>query len=81
MLSSSAVEKLPWQGVLISVQPRIRLGRSFDQRSHTYAFRVHGSIGGEAREFLVGVGQGAHAKHRFRAGDTAARTSKVATAR
>jgi hypothetical protein len=60
--------------VLISVQPRIRLGRSFDERSHIYlgyALRVHGSIGGESREFLVGVGEGAHAKHRFRAGDTA----------
>jgi len=28
--------KIPWQGVLLSVQPRIRLTRSFDQRSHTY---------------------------------------------
>ena len=71
---SRTVEKIPWQGVLISVQPRIRLNRSFDQRSHTYlgyALRVRGSIGGETREFLVGVGEGAHAKHRFRAGDTA----------
>ena len=70
---SSAVEKIPWQGELISVQPRIRLCRSFDERSHTYlgyALRVRGSIGGEAREFLVGVGEGAHAKHGFRAGDT-----------
>lgn len=57
------------------MQPRIRLSRSFDERSHTYlgyAFSVRGSIGGEAREFLVGVGEGAHAKHRFRAGDTVA---------
>ena len=70
-----AAAKIPWQGVLISVQPRIRLSRSFDERSHTYlgyALRVRGSIGGEAREFLVGVGEGAHAKHRFRAGDTVA---------
>jgi hypothetical protein len=55
------------------VRPRIRLGRSFDQRSRTYlgyVLRVRGSIGGEVREFLVGVGEGAHAKHRFRAGDT-----------
>jgi hypothetical protein len=47
--------------------------RSFDQRSHTYlgyALRVCGGIGGEAREFLVGVGEGVHAKHRFRPGDT-----------
>lgn len=57
------------------MQPRIRLCRSFDERSHTYlgyALRVRGSIGREAREFLVGVGEGAHAKHRFRAGDTVA---------
>lgn len=67
------VEKTRWNGVLISVQPRIRLSRSFDQRSHTYlgyTLRVGGSIGREVREFLVGVGQGAHAKYHFRAGDT-----------
>jgi hypothetical protein len=49
------------------------LSRSFDQRSHTYlgyALRVRGIIGSEAREFLVGVGEGAHAKDHFRAGDT-----------
>jgi len=33
---SGTAEKIPWQGVLISVQPQIRLSRSFDQRSHTY---------------------------------------------
>ena len=71
-LRSNGVEKIPWRGVLISIQPRIRLSRSFDQRSHSYlgyALRVYGSIGREDREFLVGVGEGAHAKHQFRAGD------------
>ena len=65
--------KIPWHGVLISIQPRIRLSRSFDQRSHTYlgyTLTVRGSIGTEAREFLLGVGQGVHAKNHFRAGDT-----------
>lgn len=55
------------------MQPRIRLSRSFDQRSHTYlgyALRVRGNIGSEPKEFIVGVGEGAHAKHQFRAGDT-----------
>ena len=64
--------KIPWQGVLLSVQPRIRLTRSFDQRSHTYlgyTLKVGGRVGSEAREFLVGVGQGAHTKHHFRAGN------------
>ena len=58
--------------MLLSVQPRIRLTRSFDQRSHTYlgyALKVRGRVGSEAREFLVGVGQGAHARHHFRAGN------------
>jgi hypothetical protein len=70
---SNVVEKIPWSGVLISVQPRIRLNRSFDQRSHTYlgyALRVRGAVGSEAREFLIGVGESAHAKHQFQAGDT-----------
>jgi hypothetical protein len=64
-------DKIAWQGGLLSVQPRIRLTRSFDQRSHTYlgyALKVRGMVGSEAREFLVAVGQGAHAKHQFQAG-------------
>jgi len=62
-----------WGGVLIAVQPRIRLTRSFDQRSHAYlgyALTVRGTLGTEHREFLVGVGAGAHAAHHFQAGDT-----------
>ena len=72
-LAENTVEKISWSGKLTSVQPRIRLGRSFDQRSHTYlgyALEVRGSVGSEAREFLVGVGEGAHAKHHFQVGDT-----------
>jgi hypothetical protein len=72
VFKSNGVEKFPWNGVLISIQPRIRLGRSFDQRAHTYlgyALTVRGNIGSEAREFLVGVGEGAHTRHQLRAGD------------
>jgi hypothetical protein len=64
-------EKTAWQGVLLSVQPRIRLTRSFDQRSHSYlgyALRVRGAIGNDAHKFLVGVDQSAHTKHQFQAG-------------
>jgi hypothetical protein len=60
-----------WQGVLLSVQPRIRLTRSFDQRSHTYleyTLGVRGTLGNDAREFLVGVGPGARAKHQLQTG-------------
>ena len=70
-LKKSEGEKTPWRGVLLAVQPRIRLTRSFDQRSHAYlgyALRVRGSVGSETREFLVGVGQGAHIKHQLQAG-------------
>jgi hypothetical protein len=53
-------EKIGWKGSLVSVQPRIRLIRSFDQRSYSYlgyALRVAGTIGDKEREFLVGIGK------------------------
>jgi hypothetical protein len=65
-------DKLVWQGQLTSVQPRIRLLRSFDQRNHAYlgyALRVRGMVNNKEREFLVGIGKGTHAKHGFRVGD------------
>jgi len=71
LLRNVGCEKIAFQGVLLAVQPRIRLTRSFDQPSHTYlgyALKVRGRVGSETRDFLVGVGQGAHAKHQFRAG-------------
>ena len=64
--------KTKWRGKLISVQPRIRLTRSFDQRYHSYlgyVLRVHGVAGGEEREFLVAIGKKAQEKHEFRVGD------------
>ena len=65
-------EKLFFQGALTSVQPRIRLLRSLDQRNHNYlgyALRVNGEIENQQREFLVGIGKGAQGKHLFRKGD------------
>jgi len=64
--------KTPWHGALLAVQPRIRLTRSFDQRHHSYlgyVLFVRGSVAGETREFSVGIGKSAQAKHAFRAGD------------
>jgi len=64
--------KLPWSGKIISVQPRIRLLRSFDQRSHTYlgySLVIDGAIGLEVRQFSIGVGKVAHQKHQFQVGD------------
>jgi hypothetical protein len=41
---------MDWEGEVLSVQPRIRLTRSFDQRSHSYlgyVLRMHGTLAGE----------------------------------
>ena len=70
--SMSKEKKIAWEVRIVSVQPRIRLTRSFDQRSHTYRgynLRLGGTIGGEQREFTVAVGKGAHAKDAFKVGD------------
>lgn len=67
-----ASPKLPWHGTLLSIQPRIRLTRSFDQRSHSYlgyVLRVRGALAGESRELAVALGKGAQEKHQLRAGD------------
>ena len=64
-------EKIAWRGVVTSVQPRIRLLRSFDQRSHGYlgyVVRLGGEVGGERREFTVAVGKSAQARHGLKVG-------------
>ena len=43
---------IAWSGVVMSIQPRVRLLRSFDQRSDTYlgyVVRLAGSVDGEPR--------------------------------
>ena len=65
---------MAWKGRLFSVQPRIRLTRSFDQSHHSYlgyVLGVHGTVGDEAepRDLLVGIGKAAQAKHEFQVGD------------
>ncbi len=64
--------KVDWEGEVLSAQPRIRLTRSFDERSHSYlgyTLRVRGTLAGEARDFVVALGKGAHEEHQLRAGD------------
>lgn len=71
--------KIEWKGVVMSVQPRIRLLRSFDQRSHSYlgyVLRVRGTMEDEEREFLVAMGKAAQEKHWFRIGDRVSGTSE-----
>jgi hypothetical protein len=63
--------KIPWRGRLLSVQPRIRLWRSFDQRAHNYlgyVLGIEGCHGDDSGMFLVAVGKAAHEKFQFRAG-------------
>lgn len=64
--------KNSFSGIIISVQPRIRMIRSFDERYHNYlgySLVIRGLIDGEERAFSVGIGKAAHQKHQFRAGE------------
>ena len=64
--------KVSWNGKIISIQPRIRLLRSFDERSHNYmgyVLYLAGEIDGQEREFSVGIGKAAYAKHECKIGD------------
>lgn len=66
-----AFPKVHFEGRMLSIQPRIRLLRSFDEAAHVYlgyALRVRGRIGQEAREFTVGIGKAALGKHELQAG-------------
>jgi hypothetical protein len=74
-----AKAKFPWAGKIISIQPRIRLTRSFDQRSHNYlgfTLTIEATVGVEERTFTVGIGKEAQAKHQFRAGNIVSGKSK-----
>jgi hypothetical protein len=51
--------KISFKGIILSVQPRIMLMRSFDERSHNYlgyALVMSGVVGDEERKFSVGIG-------------------------
>ena len=66
------LEKTAWSGRITSVQPRIRLTRSFDESYHGYlgyCLILEGVVGDEPREFSIGVGKAAYRKHQFRVGD------------
>ena len=65
------INKITFFGEITSIQPRIRLLRSFDQRDHAYlgyALRIRGTNISQERELLVGIGKGTQAKNNFQAG-------------
>lgn len=74
------MEKLSLTGKIISIQPRIRLTRSFDEASHTYlgyAIRLEGELNGQEDNigkiiYSIGIGKAAHAKHQFKVNDAIA---------
>jgi|GEM_PF-3313604 len=62
------MKRVAWSGRIVSVQPRIRLSRSFDEWQHNYlgyVLRLDGILDKKAETILIGVGKGAHAKHQF----------------
>ena len=64
--------KSTFKGTIISIQPRIRLTRSFDEASHTYlgyAITLEGELDNANTTFSVGIGKAAHAKHQFKVND------------
>ena len=66
------MEKSNFTGTIISIQPRIRLTRSFDEASHTYlgfAIRLEGELDNIKTTFSIGIGKAAHAKHQFKVND------------
>ncbi|HBW34456.1 hypothetical protein [Desulfosporosinus sp. BICA1-9] len=79
------MSKLAFKGIIISVQPRIRMIRSFDERSHNYlgySLLIKGVIDNVEPEFSeeaeqdpsnrifsVGIGKAAQQKHQFCVGN------------
>lgn len=66
------MEKHVFIGKIISIQPRIRLLRSFDESSHTYlgyAIKLEGEMDSEDAIFSIGIGKAANAKHQFQVND------------
>ncbi len=54
--------KSTFKGIIISIQPRIRLTRSFDEASHTYfgyAITLEGDRDNQNTNFSIGIGKAA----------------------
>ena len=71
-MTSPKPTKRAFRGTVTSVQPRIRLLRSFDQASHSYlgfVVTIQGEVGDEKRDFRIAFGKGTYARFALRAGD------------
>ncbi len=61
-----------FKGIITSIQPRIRLTRSFDEASHIYlgyASKIAGTIDNQQTIFSIGIGKAAQAKFNFKVND------------
>lgn len=72
------MDKLHFKGLITSIQPRIRLTRSFDEASHTYlgyAIKITGTVDNQEtissnqNIFSIGIGKAAQAKFNFKVND------------
>lgn len=72
------MNKLSFNGTITSIQPRIRLTRSFDEASHTYlgyAIKIAGIVDSQEtilsnqNTFSIGIGKAAQAKFNFKVND------------
>jgi hypothetical protein len=66
------MDKSNFKGTITSIQPRIRLTRSFDEASHTYlgyAIKIAGTIDDEETTFSIGIGKAAQAKFNLKVND------------
>ena len=72
------MDKSTFTGEITSIQPRVRLTRSFDEASHTYlgyALKIAGTIDNQEtissnqNIFSIGIGKAAQAKFNFKVND------------
>lgn len=66
------MEKSIFTATLISIQPRMRLLRSFDEASHTYlgyVITLEGELYNTNTAFSIGIGKAAYTKHQFKLSD------------
>ncbi len=65
--------KIAFRGIIKSIQPRIRLTRSFDEASHTYlgySIMLDGELGNQQTRFSIGISEAANAKQQLQVNDT-----------
>ena len=66
------MDKITWSGRITGIQPRIKLTRSYDERTHSYLgylLRIAGPVDGKESTFSVGLGPSTFERLRPDVGD------------